>query len=305
MTFDSAPAVLLLGSGVGLVGAAAWALFRRISPRPGLTGQTALLRAMSYAGLALVLAIAAQTGTAGIAVLVAVLGAVALIEWSQLMDLPIHHKIALQAANLAIVVSVALLGSAAAEWLIGGLVLLGLAWPVVRSDTGRALRDLGIAAVGCVVIPVLLVHAVLMSVEFGALGIRLFVALAVSSAGSDVGAFMVGRRFGRTPLAPRLSPNKTREGAAGNVFGAIVGLMPFAGLLMPAFSLWSLLIIAGLVAIGALWGDLFESAAKREAGVKDAAQWLPGFGGILDRIDSLLLVVPLVYWAIRVDQLLP
>jgi hypothetical protein len=142
MIFDSAPAVLLLGSTVGLGGAAAWALFRRLRPRPGLTGQTALLRAMSYAGLALVLAIAAQTGTAGIAGLAAVLGAVALIEWSQLMDLPIHHKIALQAANLAIVVSVALLGSAAAEWLIGGLVLLGLAWPVVRSDTGRALRDL-------------------------------------------------------------------------------------------------------------------------------------------------------------------
>jgi phosphatidate cytidylyltransferase len=55
-----------------------------------------------------------------------------------------------------------------------------------------------------------------------------------------------------------------------------------------------------LVALGSLWGDLLESAIKREAGVKDAAQWLPGFGGILDRIDSLLLVVPLVYWAMRV-----
>jgi phosphatidate cytidylyltransferase len=302
---DSAPALLLIGSGAGIVGASIWALFRRVRPRPGLTGQTALQRALSYAGLAVVLAVAAQAGTVGIAGLVALLGAVALIEWSRLMDLPIHHRVALQCANLAIVFSVAVLGSAAAEWLIGGLVLVGLAWPVVRSDTGRALRDLGLAAVGCVVIPVLLAHGVLLSVELGTLGITLFAALAVACAGSDVGAFMVGRRFGRTPLAPRLSPNKTREGVVGNVLGAIVGLAPFAGLLMPAFSLWSLLIIAGLVAIGALWGDLFESAVKREAGVKDAARWLPGFGGILDRIDSLLLVVPLVYWAIRVDQLLP
>lgn len=305
MIVDGAPAILVIGSAVGIVGAAAWALFRRVRPRPGLTGRTALQRAMSYAGLALVLAIAAQVGTVGIAVLVAVLGAIALIEWCQLMDLPIHHRVALQGANLAIVASVAVLGSAAAEWLIGGLVLVGLAWPVVRSDTGRALRDLGLAAVGCVVIPVLLVHGVLLSVELGTLGVTLFAALAVACAGSDVGAFMVGRRFGRTPLAPRLSPSKTREGVLGNIIGAIVGLAPFAGLLMPDFSLWSLLIIAVLVAIGALWGDLFESAVKREAGVKDAARWLPGFGGILDRIDSLLLVVPLVYWAIRVDKLLP
>jgi len=251
-----------------------------------------------------VLAVAAQAGTPGIAILVAVLGGIGLLEWAQLMDLPPHHRVALQAANIAVVGAVAILGTAAAEWLIGGLVLVGLAWPVVRSDTGRAVRDLGLAAVGLVVLPVLLAHGVLLAVELGDPGVTLFVALAVACAGSDVGAFIIGRRFGRTPLAPRLSPGKTREGVVGNVVGAMVGLAPFAGLLMPSFSPWSLLIISGLVAIGALWGDLFESAVKREAGVKDAARWLPGFGGILDRIDSLLLVVPLVYWAIRVDQLL-
>lgn len=305
MVIGGASAILLVASAAGVAGAGAWTLIRRIRPRPGLTGQTALQRALSYALLALLLAVAAQVGTPGIALLILVLGAIGLLEWSQLMDLPVHHRVALQAANVVIVASVAVLGAAAAEWLIGGLVLVGLAWPVVRSDTGRALRDLGLAAVGCVVIPVLLVHGVLLAVDLGDLGVTLFAALAVACAGSDVGAFMVGRRFGRTPLAPALSPSKTREGVVGNVLGAAIGLAPFAGLLMPEFSLWSLLIIAGLVAIGALWGDLFESAVKREAGVKDAARWLPGFGGILDRIDSLLLVVPLVYWAIRVDQLLP
>jgi phosphatidate cytidylyltransferase len=173
----------------------------------------------------------------------------------------------------------------------------------VRSDTGRALRDLGLAAVGCVVLPVLLVHGVLLAFERGPLGVTLFAALAVACAGSDVGAFMVGRRFGRTPLAPRLSPGKTREGVIGNVIGAAVGLAPFAGLLTPALGPVSMVLIVGLVALGSVWGDLFESAVKREAGVKDAARWLPGFGGILDRIDSLLLVVPIVYWTLRIRDL--
>jgi phosphatidate cytidylyltransferase len=121
----------------------------------------------------------------------------------------------------------------------------------------------------------------------------------VACAGSDVGAFIVGRRFGRHPLAPTLSPGKTREGLIGNVLGAAVGLAPFVPLLRPNFDPQALVVIVFLVAIGSVWGDLLESAIKREAGVKDAARWLPGFGGILDRIDSLLLVVPLVYWAMR------
>lgn len=299
MPVDGAPAILVLGSAAGLIGATAWAFFRRLRPRPGLTGRTALERAVSYSALALTLAAAVQAGRPGIAILIGVLGAIALLEWSHLMDLPLHHRVAIQVANAVIIASVATLGTAAAEWLIGGLVLVGISWPVIRADTGRALRDLGSAAVGLVIITVLLAHAVLLAVERGEFGITLFAALAVASAGSDIGAFIVGRRFGRTPLAPRLSPNKTREGVIGNLLGAAIGLAPFVGLLGPYFAPPAWVVLVCLVAIGSLWGDLLESAIKREAGVKDAATWLPGFGGILDRIDSLLLVVPLVYWALR------
>jgi phosphatidate cytidylyltransferase len=301
---EGAAAILVAGSGLGIAGAGIFAAYRSVRPRPGgLAGRTALERAASYALLAILLAIATQLGLPGVAVLIGLLGAIGLLEWSHLVDLPAHHRIALQVANLAIVSLTALMGAAAAEWLIGGLVLVGLAWPVVRADTGRALRDLGSAAIGLIVISGLLVHGVAIAVEHGRFGVTLVAALAVACAGSDIGAFIVGRRFGRTPLAPTLSPNKTREGVIGNVLGAAIGLAPFMPLLSPGFPPTSMAVVVVLVAVGALWGDLLESAVKREAGVKDAARWLPGFGGILDRIDSLLLVLPLVYWAMRLAEL--
>jgi phosphatidate cytidylyltransferase len=303
MPLAGAPAILVGLAVLAVASGAGWALLRRLRPRPGLSGRTALERGASYAGLALVLALAVWAGTPGIAILIGIIAAIALLEWSHLMDLPLHHRVALQVASLTIVAAVALLGTDAAEWLIGGIVLVGIAWPVVRADTGRAIRDLGAAAVGLIIIDILLVHAVLLARERGELGLTLFAALAVASAGSDVGAFIVGRRFGRHPLAPRLSPNKTREGVAGNVIGAAVGFLPFLVLLRPWFEPQAIVVLVLLVAIGSLWGDLLESAVKREVGVKDAARWLPGFGGILDRIDSLLLVVPLVYWAMRIADL--
>jgi phosphatidate cytidylyltransferase len=190
-------------------------------------------------------------------------------------------------------------GVGAADWLVGGVVLVGAVWPVIRADTGRAIRDMGMAAVGMVLISVLLVHAVALSVDDGEAGIALVLALAVACAFSDVGAFVVGRTFGRTKLAPRLSPNKTREGVVGNVVGAAVGLVLFVPALVPTFGLPFVIALVPLVAGAALWGDLLESAAKREAGVKDAGHWLPGFGGILDRIDSMLVTVALGYWIAR------
>ena len=112
---------------------------------------------------------------------------------------------------------------------------------------------------------------------------------------SDVVAFVAGRMAGRHPLAKRLSPAKTIEGVVGNLIGSYLGftLMSFA---VPA-SLnvavrWAL---PAVVAIACVWGDLLESLLKRQFGVKDTGTWLPGFGGLLDRIDSLLIVLPLAY----------
>ncbi len=109
-----------------------------------------------------------------------------------------------------------------------------------------------------------------------------------AAAATDVAAWCGGkgfRRFGwaRRPLSP-LSPNKTVGGLAGAVIGAFVVLT-----LLGTISVGLLL----AVALGGVLGDLLESMVKRQAGVKDAGEWLPGFGGLLDRVDSLLLVLPL------------
>jgi len=298
---DAASIVLVAIAVLGLLGAGAFAVLRRRA-ESGLMPATAIRRAGSYAALAIALLLAARTGVPGVAVLVGGLAAIGLLEWSAMFDLPIHHRVSLLVADGVLVVAIGRQGVAAADWLVGGLVLVGAAWPVLRVDTGRAVHDLGAAAVGFLLIPVLLVHGLALAVERGEAGIVLFVALAVSCAGSDVAAFVVGRRFGRTPLAVRLSPTKTRAGVVGNVLGSAIGLVPFVPALTPSFPALFLVALVPLVTAGAVWGDLLESAIKREVGVKDAASWLPGFGGILDRVDSLLITVALAYWALWIVE---
>lgn len=107
---------------------------------------------------------------------------------------------------------------------------------------------------------------------------------------ADIGAYFAGRRFGRHKLAPSVSPGKTWEGALGGA--ALSLLVTSAGLLlMGAFSLWWLPLVLLLVVVS-VFGDLFESALKRHLGVKDSGALLPGHGGILDRIDSVIAVLP-------------
>jgi phosphatidate cytidylyltransferase len=132
----------------------------------------------------------------------------------------------------------------------------------------------------------------------GGPGVLLAVVTAVAA--SDVGAFTVGTIFGRHRLAPRISPNKTWEGVAGNVLGALAGLALMSVVLPAGFGTDRVLALGGVIGIACLLGDLFESMVKRRFGVKDTGTWLPGFGGPLDRIDSLLVALPLTYGFLRV-----
>jgi phosphatidate cytidylyltransferase len=107
---------------------------------------------------------------------------------------------------------------------------------------------------------------------------------------TDIGAYFVGRSLGRRKLAPSISPGKTVEG----LYGGIVAATLIAGAWVLAMGLpRPLLALAPLLAIAAQAGDLFESWMKRRAGVKDSGTWLPGHGGVLDRLDGLVGVAVL------------
>ena len=110
---------------------------------------------------------------------------------------------------------------------------------------------------------------------------------------TDIGAFAVGRTLGGPRLAPRFSPNKTWSGLLGGVIcAALVG--GGTGLLLAAANLMPLIVLSGALAVVAQTGDLAESIAKRHFGVKDSSGLIPGHGGLLDRLDGMLTVIPAV-----------
>lgn len=113
---------------------------------------------------------------------------------------------------------------------------------------------------------------------------------------SDSGQYYAGRLFGRSPLAPRISPKKTREGAIGGFIAGPAFLAIAGHYWLPAAAPASLAGIGVLLVAAGIFGDLFESMLKRAAGVKDSSTLIPGHGGILDRIDALLFATPIFYF---------
>ena len=122
----------------------------------------------------------------------------------------------------------------------------------------------------------------------------LFFALALNWAGDTV-AYYVGRNFGKHKLAPFVSPNKSWEGAVASLAGSVLFGLIYLGHFMPRISLLKVAAMALAANIAGQLGDLAESAIKRGAGVKDSGNMLPGHGGMLDRVDSALFALPVVY----------
>ncbi len=114
---------------------------------------------------------------------------------------------------------------------------------------------------------------------------------------TDTMAYFIGRAFGRHKMAPTISPGKTWEGTAGGFAGGLGATVLLAYILKPVPTIdWKVIVLGCLIPVFAVLGDLFESRFKRITGVKDAGSIIPGHGGLLDRLDSILFVVVVVYY---------
>ncbi len=168
-------------------------------------------------------------------------------------------------------------------------------WYLVRiGDTSCDLAPLGKVILGIVYIPLMLSHGILLrSAANGFLWVSFVLVLVFSG---DVAAYYVGTMLGKRKLLPRVSPGKTVEGAVGAYVGSITGAILFRQLFFPLLPVMHALVlgIAGST-LGQL-GDLCESAVKRTAGVKDSGSLLPGHGGLMDRLDCLMFIIPFVYY---------
>ncbi|MET8410575.1 phosphatidate cytidylyltransferase [Streptomyces sp. NPDC005195] len=178
-------------------------------------------------------------------------------------------------------------------WVAMALTALAvLVWRMTEPPEGY-LKDVTAGVFAAFYVPFLATFvAMMLTADDGPRRVLTFLLLTVVS---DTGAYAIGWRFGKHKLAPRISPGKTREGLVGAVVFAMVGGALCLQFLIEDGTWWQGLIIGLAVAATATLGDLGESMIKRDLGIKDMGTLLPGHGGIMDRLDSLLPTAPVVW----------
>ena len=219
--------------------------------------------------------------------------------------------------RIAVLVAITLLYVGSSEYpeltaaIVGALSLGLLVYCAFRSPVERVIADAAVSVFCVVYVGLTLLALPVLREEANGPSLLTFLFCVVWA--GDIVALYVGRAWGRHKLAPRLSPNKTWEGALGSVAGSLLaagGLLALAGwftqwnsakLSYPEEA-WYWLLLAVMVNIAAQVGDLAESALKRSVGVKDSGTLLPGHGGVLDRIDALLLAAPVLWYAQLIHQ---
>ncbi len=217
-------------------------------------------------------------------------GVVILIALRELIDAFAQRDIRLARTPLYLAIPAAM--AAAYLWGPTALVfIIGLAFVVIllwrlRRGTDGYVRDASASAFVLAYLPLMAGFVMLMlAADDGPARIVTFIVLTI---GNDIGGYATGVLFGRHPMAPQISPKKSWEGFAGSlVVQSLLGIGLFIWLLDAPW--WQGLIMGAILTVTATAGDLAESAIKRDLGVKDMGTMLPGHGGIMDRLDSLVI----------------
>jgi phosphatidate cytidylyltransferase len=164
----------------------------------------------------------------------------------------------------------------------------------LRPDFERGFTDLGLLTLGVLYVGLLLPHFYwLRNLVHGPQWVTFVIAIGMAG---DSGGYFVGHAFGRHKLIPRVSPGKTVEGALGIILGSLAAGAAAKLILLPERSWGEMMALAFTMAVIGQIGDLGESVMKRTFGAKESGWIFPGHGGVLDRIDSLLFPVTLVYY---------
>jgi phosphatidate cytidylyltransferase len=190
---------------------------------------------------------------------------------------------------------------------LSALTLILFAWNGFRAPLIQVLPDTAQGLFGLLWIAYPLTLIPMLWKQEDGPALVLFLMVCVWS--GDIAALYIGRAFGRRKLAPRISPGKTWEGSIASILGSMLaaGLVLWVSDALTARGnmilhitepVWQTLVLAAILNIAAQLGDLLESAVKRGAGVKDSGTMLPGHGGILDRIDALLVAAPVLWFCL-------
>ena len=173
-----------------------------------------------------------------------------------------------------------------------------------QKDFSKMLTGIGVTVLGVLYVVFLGSFLVSMRVGFDKtlvpfLSTKLLVFFFLITFGADTGAYYIGKNFGKRKLIPKVSPNKTWEGAIGGLVLSVAFAAMATATFFPELPYKFSIPLAIVMTVVGIFGDLVESAMKRGADVKDAANILPGHGGLLDRLDSLLFNAPILYYFAR------
>jgi phosphatidate cytidylyltransferase len=208
-------------------------------------------------------------------------------------------------ATAAVMVTAYAKGVAALPLVLVLLVVTSMVWYLVGAERGSPVAGISATVLGFAWVGLLGSYAGLLlapSQYPNRHGIAFLFGAVVATVAADVGALVIGGWRGRHPLAPQVSPHKTWEGLIGGTVFAIVASAAITGQVYP-WTPGKAAILGVVVAVVAPIGDLCESLLKRDLGLKDMGSILPGHGGILDRVDAMLFVLPATYYLVRVLHL--